>query len=117
MIAANGMLLLHQILHGEGRGEGDRFLEAAVRIMMETVELSLDRKKERLRFGAGEMVEGNEEREEEGERSKGVFDAVLRNATANANQDALRRHSDHGLVYADYYFIEFGNKLLRMGLI
>lgn len=100
MIAANGMLLLSQILRGQGK-EGGRFLDAALRIVKETIDLSLDGSKASL----------------EGDGSEVRFDAILRNATANANQDALKRYWDHGLVYADYYFLEFGNKLMRMGLV
>ena len=46
----------------------------------------------------------------------GSWDGILMHATANNNENALERYSDHGLVYADYYFLEFGNKLMRMGL-
>jgi hypothetical protein len=45
------------------------------------------------------------------------FDGILMHATANNNEDAFKRYADHGLVYADYYFLEVGNKLLRMGLV
>ncbi|KAE9382155.1 glycoside hydrolase family 88 protein [Stipitochalara longipes BDJ] len=103
MIAANGILLLSQVLRGI---DGERFRNAAVRVVKETIELSLDGSKETLRFKGSEVMEG-----------RVGFDAILRNATANANQDALRRYWDHGLVYADYFFLEFGNRLLRMGLL
>jgi hypothetical protein len=117
MIAANGMLLLSQVLRGSGRDdEGKRMFDAAVRTVRETVELSFDRLEEKVHFSGHEMGETEREKTGEGERNE-RFDAILRNATANANQDALRRYADHGLVYADYYFLEFGNKLLRMGLI
>jgi hypothetical protein len=101
VIAANGMLLLSQILRGQGK-DGGKFLDAALRIVKETIELSLDRNSESLSEETG---------------SAARFDAILGNATANANQDALKRYWDHGLVYADYYFLEFGNKLMRMGLV
>jgi len=45
------------------------------------------------------------------------WDAILAHSTANYNANALRRYADHGLVYADYYFLALGNKLLRMGLV
>ncbi len=47
----------------------------------------------------------------------GHFDAILRNATANNHERSLKRYSDHGLVYGEYYLIEFGNRLLKLGLI
>jgi len=45
------------------------------------------------------------------------FEAILKNATANHNAKDYKRYWDHGLVYADYYLIEFGNRLLKMGLV
>lgn len=48
---------------------------------------------------------------------EGQWDGILLHATANNNGDALHKYSDHGLVYADYYFLELGNNLLRMGLV
>lgn len=98
MIAANGLLLLYQAMHGEGASA--RFLSATIRITKETIELSLSQ--ERASFV------------DEGEPK---FDAILRNATACMNEDSLRRYWDHGLVYADYYFLELGNKFIRMGLV
>ena len=44
------------------------------------------------------------------------FDTILLHATINNYEYAPRRWADHGLVYADYYFILFGNKLLEMGM-
>ena len=49
--------------------------------------------------------------------SESGFDAILRNSTTNWNPDAHKKYKDHGLVYADYYLLEFGNKLLRAGLL
>ncbi|KAH8655999.1 glycoside hydrolase family 88 protein [Tricladium varicosporioides] len=110
MIAANGLLLLFQTLQGEEAGA--RFFSAAIRIVRETVELSLSKSKASFKSptdhteNVGAIVMSGE-----------PFDAILRNATANRNDDSLRQYWDHGLVYADYYFLEFGNKLIRMGLI
>lgn len=85
-------------MHGESGSA--RFLSAAVRIAKETIELSL----------SDDMASFADERDPK-------FDAVLRNATACKNEDSLRRYWDHGLVYADYYFLELGNKFIRMGLV
>lgn len=123
MIAANGLVLLHQILRADSR-----YLDAALRIASETLEYSLapdvarfeagkDGKVGVVAVGGGNAgvvgVSGdNAEREAEAE-----FDAILMHSTANWNENALVRYGDHGLVYADYYFLELGNKLLRMGLV
>lgn len=41
-------------------------------------------------------------------------DTILGDATVNNNRDALEPSSETGLVYADYYFLEVGNRLLEM---
>lgn len=41
-------------------------------------------------------------------------DSVLSGATVNNNKDAFDRSSETGLVYADYYLIEAGNRLLEI---
>ena len=107
MIAANGLLLLHQALRGQG--EGARYLAAAMRIATETIELSLSDDKASF----APLTEETRELSV----PQGSFDAILRNATACRNEHSLRQYWDHGLVYADYYFLEFGNKLIRMGLV
>jgi len=111
MIAANGLLLLHQTLHGEK--ESSRLFSAAIRIAKETIELSLSQSKASFQPPSSGTSAMSGKVAASGE----PFDAILRNATANRNEDALRKYWDHGLVYADYYFLEFGNKLMRMGLI
>ncbi len=44
-------------------------------------------------------------------------DAILDHATVNNNGDAINLVRDTGLVYADYFFLETGNRLVDMGLI
>ncbi|VUC23277.1 unnamed protein product [Clonostachys rosea] len=46
--------------------------------------------------------------------SKG--DSLLDRSTANDHVHALHRQAEHGIVYADYYFIEAGNRLLKLKL-
>lgn len=41
---------------------------------------------------------------------------ILDHSTANNYRFSLNPVADHGLVYADYYFLEVGNRLLDMGL-
>ncbi|RFU81288.1 unsaturated glucuronyl hydrolase [Trichoderma arundinaceum] len=102
MIAANGLLLLHQIL-----GNDSKYLDDALRIAGEIIDMCQTTDSARLVTDAASKI-----------KAQGVtFDCILKHATANNNEYALMRYSDHGLVYADYYFLEFGNKLLRMGMV
>jgi hypothetical protein len=116
MIAVNGFLLLRQILISEHRAdEATEFLDVAVRVMRETTELALSRDSAKFEV----PLEGRKEDYpvvKDGEDGK-HFDGILMHATANNNEDAHKRYWDHGLVYADYYFLEAGNKLMRMGLV
>ncbi|KAL4915255.1 Six-hairpin glycosidase-like protein [Aspergillus aurantiobrunneus] len=112
VIAANGMLLLSGALEGVGEGVlAGRYRDAAMGIVGDTVEYSLSR--EKARFAAGKETGVRVEDVVAGQR----FDGILKNATANHNAKDHDRYSDHGLVYADYYLLEFGNQLLRMGLV
>ncbi|THC91946.1 hypothetical protein EYZ11_008601 [Aspergillus tanneri] len=85
LVAANGLLLLHQILR-----EDSPYLEHALQIVTETVDLSM---------------------------APDSWETILMNATINNNEYASTRSSNTGLVYADYYFLEFGNQFLRLGLL
>lgn len=111
VIAANGLLILSQILTGLGRvREATRFRDMAITIVKDTLEFSLSREKTET------VIQGDEISTKEVDPGS-RFDAILRNATANYNAKDHKRYWDHGLVYADYFLIEFGNRLLRMGLL
>ncbi|KAL4933796.1 glycoside hydrolase family 88 protein [Aspergillus undulatus] len=113
MIGANGMLLISQALAAQGdEALAGRYRRMAVRIVIDTIELSLAGEQAVL-VADEESGELKVEDAVHGQR----FDAVLKNATANHNAQDHDRYSDHGLVYADYYLLEFGNQLLKMGLI
>ncbi|KAL4811345.1 Six-hairpin glycosidase-like protein [Aspergillus unguis] len=113
VIAANGMLLLSQALKELGdEGLSERYQQKAIQIVTDTIDYSLST--ERARF-VTEDLPGDIQIEDAvpGQR----FDGLLKNATANHNSKDLNRYSDHGLVYGDYYLLEFGNELLRMGYL
>lgn len=44
-------------------------------------------------------------------------DTIIGGATVNANGDAKCPVAETGLVYADYYFLEVGNRLIELGLV
>ncbi|KAI3557917.1 unsaturated glucuronyl hydrolase [Colletotrichum abscissum] len=111
IIAANGMLVLSQALAGQGLAkESARYLDMAITIVKDTLDFSLAMEKAKFVFSNGEISTADVE---EGK----TFDAILKNATANHNTRDHKRYWDHGLVYGDYYLIEFGNRLLKMGLV
>ncbi|OBT56878.1 hypothetical protein VE04_01976 [Pseudogymnoascus sp. 24MN13] len=118
MIAANGMLILHQTLLGAGRATvAARFLAGVRCIVADTLALSLAAKSAfAVPIPDAEAYPVVVE-VDDGEKGGEAFDAILKNATANNNEFSYKIYSDHGLVYADYYLLELGNKLLRMGLV
>lgn len=109
MIAANGLVLLHQAL--VQNNTHSTYLDAAVRIARETIDLSLASDTAKL------AVAGDDRTIHVVADEANRWDSILKNATANNNEFAILRYGDGGLVYADYYFLELGNKLLRMGMV
>lgn len=111
VIAANGMLILSQALSGvEEMALSIRFRRAAMRIVQDTLSFALAQEKACLvseqykHIRAEDAVLGRR------------YDGLLKFGTANNNVNARKRYANHGLVYGDYYLVEFGNRLLRMGL-
>ncbi|KAK8103184.1 glycoside hydrolase family 88 protein [Apiospora sp. TS-2023a] len=115
VIAAVGMLHIHSslALARPGRDQenidahGSSFLQTALRIVSETLDLCLDRDL------ASFLSPGAKPSEYDIPVAESGFDAILRQATAHNNPDAFEPNSDHGSVYADYFTLEFGNLLLR----
>lgn len=111
-IAANGMLILSQALNGINDTKlARRFREAALNIAHDVLDVSLA--EETAQFCNGE----NGGLAIEDVKPGHSFEALLKNGTANNNENARRRYFDHGLVYGDYYMVEFGNRLLDFRLI
>ena len=112
VIAANGMLILSQSLAGIVMDKlASRFRKAALAIIQDTISFALAPEKMKLVTGPYEHIRAEDV--VPGQR----FDGILRFGTANNNANARKRYSNHGLVYGDYYLVEFGNQLLRMGLV
>ncbi|KAH8895536.1 unsaturated glucuronyl hydrolase [Thozetella sp. PMI_491] len=113
VIAANGMLILSQALAGRGEHSLSRwFLESAIRIVSDTI--ALCSAEETACFA---LVGENDELRVEDVRVGQTYQGLLKNGTANNNEFARRRYANHGLVYGDYYLVQFGNQLLEMGLV
>ncbi|KAI1754130.1 Six-hairpin glycosidase [Xylaria castorea] len=112
VIAANGMLMLSEALAPRGRNDlASWFLKAAIAIVRETLQYALAQEKALLVPSPLYGVEVEDAIPNE------TFEGLLKYGTANNNANARKRYCNHGLVYGDYYLVEFGNRLLTMGLI
>ncbi|KAL4794268.1 Six-hairpin glycosidase-like protein [Aspergillus venezuelensis] len=111
VIAANGMVVLFQALMSLGQDTlARRFLDAAISIVQDTIDLCLA--PDRAHFvGDGKTIAVKDD------TYGSTFEGILKNGTANNNAHARRRYANHGLVYGDYYLIEFGNRLLDLGIV
>ncbi|KAJ6786625.1 hypothetical protein PWT90_03714 [Aphanocladium album] len=113
MVAANGMLILSTTLTGQGKSSlAARYLQAAIAIVKDTISFSLAKEKAcvtGIYDGALEIADDIPGRH---------FDAILKHATVcnNPSSTTKSRSWNQGLVYGDYYFIEFGTRLLGYGL-
>lgn len=101
--AATGLLTLHRILEGDSP-----YLKAAVEIISQTVDLSYPDDPASLSLDPDGNIVVNP--------AEATWDSLFMNATENNNEFAMTRSANTGIVYADYYFLEFGNALLEMGL-
>lgn len=102
--AATGLLKLHQTLKDDSP-----YLEAAIKIISQTVDLSYPNDPASLGIDSDGNIEVTP--------LEGKWDALFMNATENNNEFSVTRSSNTGIVYADYYFLEFGNALLNMGFV
>ncbi|KAI2937154.1 CAZyme family GH88 [Aspergillus niger] len=128
MIAACGMLLLYKAYKKMHDVEAaNHYLRAAMKLVDCTVVGYLNPP---MRFEAGPASEisvyADQCSTHHTETRNGaevlrvvgdVAETILTGATINNYEFAPRRWSDHGLVYADYYFLLFGNMLLEMDLV
>jgi hypothetical protein len=115
MIAAYGMLLIHQAL--VALGLPSRYLAEALRITRAVCINHLNPAAALLETKTQmETVEHGRVQEAVQHIEMGIGETILNGATINNFEFAPRRWADHGLVYADYYFLLVGNKLLEMGV-
>ncbi|CRG91718.1 hypothetical protein PISL3812_08770 [Talaromyces islandicus] len=127
MVAACGMLLIYKALRHTS--EGDFYLHQAMKLVDATSAKflnpptmkfeSIPSQTKFLVYPEGSSEEGNgfdtlSVGDSQGSKS---YDTILDGATINNYEFAPRRWANHGLVYADYYFLLFGNMLLEMGLV
>ncbi|KAI1474106.1 glycoside hydrolase family 88 protein [Daldinia eschscholtzii] len=117
MIASYGMLLIHEIETAAGRPSA--YLQHALRIIEAVCAFHVN---DPAKFVfQRESIETPERRSWDGQKTIAVdmgkgAETILNGATINNYEFAPRRWANHGLVYADYFFLLVGNKLLDMGL-
>jgi hypothetical protein len=137
MVAACGMLLIYKALRHADRDAACFYLRSAMRILTGTVdgfmtpghlEVGVDEPGtavptypgnlpgEEARQPGALRVNGCRPAENGNSGHKKTPDTILDGATINNYEFATRRWSNHGLVYADYYFMLMGNMLLELGL-
>lgn len=114
LVAANGMFILSEVMAKKGLHEmSTRYLDSSLRIVQDTLDLALA--EEEARFS--KWTDGGIEIEDvqSGQR----FDAILKHSTVCYNGSSFKAHtaSDHGLVYADYYLLEYRARLLRSEIL
>ncbi|KAG9002846.1 hypothetical protein FRB94_003529 [Tulasnella sp. JGI-2019a] len=106
MIAASGMLTLHTLLRQiDPSAPPSPYLSHALKIIRATLKYCCTPP---ARFIPSDQMTPSVD------LGEGAWDTILNQSTINYNEHARRRWADVGLVYADYYFLEVGNKLLEM---
>ncbi|KAM0231465.1 hypothetical protein ACHAPO_008575 [Fusarium lateritium] len=117
MIAAYGMLLIHQSL--QNRSETSPYLGHALRIVDAVCERHLNSAASQQQDLETIPTVNNSSTTVVKcvKTAVGLGDTILNGATINNFEFAPRRWADHGLVYADYFFVLFGNKLLEMNAL
>lgn len=122
VITANGLVIIHQALQALPSNEVQKllgsdmdFLQVAVDIVSETLDMALDQ--DFASIEPQSTINGNGRTAKSLMVKESAFQAILKHSTANRNEHAHKPYWDHGLVYADYFLLEFGNKLLRAGFL
>lgn len=95
-VAALGMLKIYEYT------TETKYLDAAVKLIGDTIKFAYN---------------PESELKSDGSIFDEKYETILNHSTMNNNEHAILRHADHGLVYADYYFLCIGNKLLDLGLL
>lgn len=138
MVTCCGLVLLYKALKDtEESIAAQHYLDSALRILEGTVSNYMTPSSARFNVDASTgAVPTYPEKEEQqqpglltvstensqrslsdGHSSGKCSETILTGATINNYEFAPRRWSNHGLVYADYYFMLLGNMLLEMGLV
>lgn len=127
MIASYGFLLIYEALRIRGSSHAQKYLDAALRITSAVCKGYLTPRAKFVPRVNGATVRSIVDTPDHGAEEQDVevvgfgvddggCEAILDGATINNYEFAPRRWANHSLVYADYYFMLVGNKLLEMGI-
>lgn len=118
IIAVYGMLLIHEAR--VERGEESRYFAEALEILKNVCARHLNSpdkfESHQVPLDTVESFQ-LEHQAKIGVENCNTSETILGGATINNYEYAPRRWANHGLVYADYYFLLVGNKLLEMGAL
>jgi hypothetical protein len=116
LIAANGLLVLSQALTWRGRhAQASWYTVSAIRIVGDTLALATAREQACLRLDPVAGIKAVSASEALKDCKPKPFASILTGSTVSWNMDNINASANHGLVYADYYLLDFGNRLLGLG--
>jgi hypothetical protein len=101
MIAARGLQMLYTLLRSTETGAAERYLQAGFKLSDDTIRECATPAASISPKGVADWGHGD-------------WETILKHSTINGNEHATHRLMDHGLVYADYYFVEFANEALKL---
>lgn len=127
MIASYGFLLIYEALKLRQDSHAQKYLVAALRLTSAVCKRCLTPRAKFVPRTDGATVRSIVDTPDHGAEEQdlevigfdvddGGCEAILDGATINNYEFAPRRWANHSLVYADYYFMMVGNKLLEMGI-
>lgn len=100
-VAARALQMIYTLLKDTRPGAGDMYLGAAFRLVDDIL-------RECAAPGASLDSTGVVDWGKDG------WETILMHSSIDGNEGSATRKLDHGLVYADYYLLEFANEALKM---
>ncbi|WVQ93573.1 hypothetical protein IAU59_000648 [Kwoniella sp. CBS 9459] len=100
-ITSVGMLMLYRLLLPVDKAAAEGYLNRSIKLVQDTL-------RECLTPAASLKEDGTVDFGRDG------WETLLAHSTINGNPTGRKRFMDHGLVYADYYLIEYSNELLKI---
>ena len=99
-ITASGLLILYRVLREDDPQAADHYLSSAFDL--------IDSVNRECRAPPAKLEDGKVN------WGDGGWEPILMHSTINGNEHAEEPSMDTGLVYADYYYAEFGNEAIKL---